>query len=434
MAATWRLGRFLLLGMVLGTVCAYPGARAQQVPVFADKAAPLARGERPMPKRIHLTSRLFRLPLQIDPATASKTKDVCVFVKPVPGEWMCIEKTTGYVKQITCQLPRDGEYWLTVVTIDKQGNASPQDFTREPPNMILTVETVAGKNQPAKSQDQPATKGEFNMPPPLPPEAVKRDPILPPLPPETKNVVAPERVALPPPNVLPPLQMEKQPETKSPATSDPGSQFLNSTRVGIDYNVKRIGPSGLGKLEIWITPDHGKSWKRLDRVKDHGNRAEVELPGEGPFGLRLVATNGNGFGGKTPVAGEAPSVLFEVDMTAPVIHSLELDPVSKTSTVDIRWKVSERNLGSDCVTLSYASQRGGPWQMLATRLKNDGLYTWTLPRDLPQQVFVRLEVRDLAGNIARSETTNPLTIDFTEPDLTVINVVPLPSGVVPASK
>ncbi|MCI0378126.1 MAG: hypothetical protein L0215_10990, partial [Gemmataceae bacterium] len=202
---------------------------------------------------------------------------------------------------------------------------------------------------------------------------------------------------------------------------------LNSTRVGIDYNVKRIGPSGLGKLEIWITPDHGKSWKRLEGVKDQGNRAEVELPGEGPFGLRLVATNGNGFGGKTPVAGEAPSVLFEVDMTAPAIHLLELDPVSKNSTVDIRWKVSERNLGGDCVTLSYASQRGGPWHVLATRLKNDGLHTWTLPRDLPQQVFVRLEVRDLAGNVARTETTNPLTLDFTEPDLAVTNVVPLSS-------
>ncbi|MCI0376334.1 MAG: hypothetical protein L0215_01880, partial [Gemmataceae bacterium] len=195
MAATWRMGRFLLLGMVLGAVCAYPGARAQHVPLSVDPAAPLARGEKPTPKRIHLTSRLFRLPLQIDPATASKTKDVCIFVKPVPGEWMCIEKTTGYVKQITCQLPRDGEYWLTVVTIDKQGNASPQDFTRVPPSMILTVETTAKKNEPAsKSQDHPAAKGEVILPPPLPAEAAKRDAVPPPpLPQGIKNVVAQER-------------------------------------------------------------------------------------------------------------------------------------------------------------------------------------------------------------------------------------------------
>src|SRR5687768_18019653 len=44
-------------------------------------------------------------------------------------------------------------------------------------------------------------------------------------------------------------------------------------------------------------------------------QSEVNLPGEGQFGVRLVITNGNGFGGTPPVRGDAPTCRIEVDST-----------------------------------------------------------------------------------------------------------------------
>ena len=40
-------------------------------------------------------------------------------------------------------------------------------------------------------------------------------------------------------------------------------QILNTTRVGIDYHVGRVGPSGVSKVEVWATQDRGQTWQRV---------------------------------------------------------------------------------------------------------------------------------------------------------------------------
>ena len=41
---------------------------------------------------------------------------------------------------------------------------------------------------------------------------------------------------------------------------------------------------------------------------------------------------------------------------------------------------------------------------------------------VPPQVFLRLTVRDLAGNVAVRQTKDPMLIDLTEPDVTNVGV------------
>ena len=84
------------------------------------------------------------------------------------------------------------------------------------------------------------------------------------------------------------------------SSNSPKRTIVNTTHVGVDYNVGRQGPSGLGKIEVWATPDQGRTWQRVGEDRDHRSPVIADLPGEGVFGIRLVATNGSGFGGKAP--------------------------------------------------------------------------------------------------------------------------------------
>jgi hypothetical protein len=199
-------------------------------------------------------------------------------------------------------------------------------------------------------------------------------------------------------------------------------QFINTSRASLDYRIDQVGPSGVGKVEVWLTSDQGGTWKRLCEDADRRSPAEFELPGDGLYGVRVAVTNGNGFGGRTPTPGEQPQIWIEVDTTPPSVQLKEVEPSTNGGSIDLRWLASDKNLGSEPINLYYATRHEGPWQPLARGLKNDGLYRWTFPRDMGSQFFVRLEAIDLAGNIARCETPNAIVLDMTEPKASVVGV------------
>src|SRR6185503_12141407 len=84
-------------------------------------------------------------------------------------------------------------------------------------------------------------------------------------------------------------------------------QLLNTPKAALEYRIDQIGPSGVGKVEVFITTDNGANWQRLAEDVDKRSPAEITLPGEGVYGVRLIVTNGNGFGGAPPVKGDAPT-------------------------------------------------------------------------------------------------------------------------------
>ena len=45
-------------------------------------------------------------------------------------------------------------------------------------------------------------------------------------------------------------------------------RLVNSTRTTLDYKIEGVGPSGVGKVEIWITGDGGKTWNRKSEDPD----------------------------------------------------------------------------------------------------------------------------------------------------------------------
>jgi hypothetical protein len=241
----------------------------------------------------------------------------------------------------------------------------------------------------------------------------------------------PAPAATPAPAAFPAADPQLASKVFGPGMSGGPHQLLNTTKASLEYKFDNVGQSGIGKVEIYVTKDNGASWELLGEDADRRSPADVNLPGEGVFGIRLVVTNGHGFGGRPPAHGEAPTSTIEVDMTPPIVELHEVEPVAKDGRLEIRWKASDKNLGNDPVNLFYRVRPDAAWMPMAKRLKNDGVYLWTFPRESGNRFYVKIEVADMAGNVTRAECANPVILDMSEPRANVVGITGVqarPSG------
>jgi hypothetical protein len=206
-------------------------------------------------------------------------------------------------------------------------------------------------------------------------------------------------------------------------------QFVNSPRVYLDYRIEALGPSGVGKVEVWTTRDLCQSWQKLCEIADRKSPAELNLPGEGIYGVIMVVSNGRGFGAVPPNAGDAPDTWIEVDTTKPVAELVHVRAGvgDDSAALNIAWNARDKNLSSDSVELYFASRHEGPWQPIARGLKNEGIYRWVPPADAGPHAFIRLTARDLANNVAATETPQPVALDdLSRPRGRVVGVATTP--------
>lgn len=386
-------------------------------------------------------TRNFNLPFKIDPRTQLHVQEMQLWGCDKKGNWQIMDRVAPTANCFTCQVHGDGEYGFSIVTLDRQGKLSPEDVTRRPAELFVVVNSgreTAGRAVPETSK-LVAVKAEEMVEMKLPrPKAPEKNLAMP----ATTTAAAPRNIEnlsaetivevsenSHSPESLPAAAQPELPllPTTAPRTvsSNPGNVVLiNSTQVAIDYNIDRKGPTGVSKVEIYGTTDGGLSWKRFGEDPDRHSPAEVRLPGEGTFGLRLVGFNGNGFG-RSPAPGAQPLTTIEVDLTKPKIQTFKVLPV-KNGKLEIHWKTADKNLGTTPVNVLYSQDRNSAWKPLAKKQAAEGTYRGSIPADIVDRIHLRLEVVDLAGNVSRCETPNPLTLDRTEPDISVVGVTITP--------
>jgi hypothetical protein len=223
-------------------------------------------------------------------------------------------------------------------------------------------------------------------------------------------------------------------ETTSGTLSKPMApanlQVVGSPQIFLNYALENTGPSGVGKVEIYATRDRGQSWHKIAEDTQRKNPAEVVLPGEGVFGLKLVAANGRGFGAQPPQAGDASDWWVEVDTTKPQVKITGIRPGTgqESGSLHLFWQSEDRNLAIDGVELYYAASREGPWTPIAKNLKSSGQHRWSPANDAGAHAFLRVVVRDRAGNVGLSETTQPIPLDDqSRPRAKVIGVTASPT-------
>jgi hypothetical protein len=208
-------------------------------------------------------------------------------------------------------------------------------------------------------------------------------------------------------------------------------QMTNCLQVTLDYEVTKLGPSGLGSVDLYVTQDDGRTWNWLANDPDLKPPITAELPGEGVYGFWLVVKSKVGKGRRPPQSGDLPQMKLEVDTTPPFAELNYPEPVpQRRDALLMTWKATDRNMGPNPITLQWAERPEGPWQSIATDIPNSGRFIWNLPQRIPEKVYLRLTVRDTAGNVSVAETPEPIIVDLNEPEGQLKGVItaPRPTG------
>jgi hypothetical protein len=220
----------------------------------------------------------------------------------------------------------------------------------------------------------------------------------------------------------------------------PPIRYVNSPQVFLDYSVGQVGPSGVSEVQAFITQDNGTNWQPWAQVHHVGQPTEVDpskgpdtlrrmtlqvdLPGEGLYGMFLVVKSGVGKSKPPPAKGTPPQVRFEVDLEEPKgnLYAPEIVPGSKDAVV-LFWDASDRNLTDTPISLEWAEHPNGPWEGIGPpELPNDGRFVWSVPPKTPPMVYLRLRIRDRAGNVGHAQSDRPISIDLHTPEVVEVNV------------
>jgi hypothetical protein len=211
-------------------------------------------------------------------------------------------------------------------------------------------------------------------------------------------------------------------------------ELVNKPQAKIDFQIGKYGASGLGGVDVYVTTDNGTTWTLCpnDRVtlpsasemRGGGGPVTgsvmVDLKQEGVVhGYYIVVKSRAGRGLKPPEPGTPPQVRIEEDITPPQVALFAPQPDSgRRDSLLLTWTATDKNLANNCVTLEWTDRKdGGQWNAIGTPdMANSGQYSWQVPANAPPSVFLRLAVRDTAGNVAVAETQEPVLVDLSVPE------------------
>jgi len=220
----------------------------------------------------------------------------------------------------------------------------------------------------------------------------------------------------------------------------PPVKIVNKREVKLDFEVAKVGPSGLGGADVYVTLNEGAAWSRLPGELSVALAASgdlhagpvrgsvtVQLPAEGTvYGFIVAVKSKAGLARPAPKPGEPPQVRVELDASPPRAELIRPAPdPTQRDTLVLSWTAVDRNMPSNPVTLEWAERKEGPWSPIGGgALPNSGQYAWHLPEGIPSRVFLKLTVRDIAGNAAVAQTDKPELIDLSVPETSIIGVAP----------
>jgi hypothetical protein len=341
---------------------------------------------------------------------------------------------------------------VTEATVDlPEGTASPSELASSDPTDAspLSIDKISSAAQPE------ITAGSGFTPVNAAPAATRRPPMTRPnrlsarpdpvAAPRSRDATAPgegsstdlfstangndSREAINPPNAgASSASTTPAADSVQPSGRDGGTTLLvPGPRFKLQYAVDDPGPNGPATLELWITQDGGRTWIRRGDDPDRVSPIDVDLGGEGTFGLCLVARSASGLGDQPPAPGEPPQSWVEVDSTSPIV---QLQPPQvgtgvNSGKVAIAWRASDLHLAPKSVSILWRpDQPGAGWQPLADGQENVGTFVWIVPANVPPRFHLKVEAVDTLGHHGTAETTDmgPVMVDRSRPRSRIIGL------------
>jgi hypothetical protein len=204
-------------------------------------------------------------------------------------------------------------------------------------------------------------------------------------------------------------------------------QMISTKRFRLDYAIDAIDPSGVAKVDLWMTRDNGQEWTLWGSDPDNVSPFPVQVNEEGRYGFRVVIHSRDGLTGQGPSRGDAPDMFIHVDSQPPLtkITSVPYGRGKEAGRLVINWSVSDPFLTLRPITLSYSRGPSGPWTVIDRGFRNVGRYVWKVDANVPERLFLRIEAIDQAGNVGVHALSQPIDVSGLVPRGTIRGVVPV---------
>jgi hypothetical protein len=224
------------------------------------------------------------------------------------------------------------------------------------------------------------------------------------------------------------------PQPASRLVSGPAMESLrrsahpsDSTRFQLEYDIDAIGPEGVQAVELWITRDGGNSWRRLSTDEDRRSPVDVNVDEEGIYGFRILVISNEGLRARQPKSGDPADLWVNVDITSPTarITAVPYGRGPDAGKLLVQWRAADTNLRMRPVRLLYSPSAQGPWTTIEDGIRNQGQYAWKPGAEVPDQLYLKLEVRDVAGNVGVHQLNRPIDVSGLIPRGHIRGVRPL---------
>lgn len=222
------------------------------------------------------------------------------------------------------------------------------------------------------------------------------------------------------PVATPVMPVEATQDSLAAAAAGPAMQYRGrplrlstSRRFSWEYELQRRDPEDRPlRVELWSTRDGGVSWQRAGIDTDGASPIDVSLPVAGLYGFRLEIATDTAGATMAPPSGTTPETWVAIDDVPPAV---DLEATAATlgdgrTGIDIRYTSRDELLAPRSVKISFSPHANGPWSTIAAGLDAEGMHRWEPERSVPGQVFIRVETRDVAGNIGHAVTSEAVTV------------------------
>lgn len=219
----------------------------------------------------------------------------------------------------------------------------------------------------------------------------------------------------------------------------------NEPQVTVEYEIERQGPSGVSRVDVFVSQDEGRTWMDWQHLtrNDFAQGAAapaatlpvtLRLPDrDGQFWYRLVPISGVDLSSGPPKSGDLPDVRIQVDRTVPEITLIGIQPdIRDANALVLSYKATDLNLTASPVRIYWSEAATGDWKSVTpagptgldgTALAAAGKYVWVLPAGMPMKVYLKAVAVDQAGNMGEAVSPQPITIDLLKPTGKVRGVV-----------
>lgn len=189
-------------------------------------------------------------------------------------------------------------------------------------------------------------------------------------------------------------------------------QLSRTRRFAWDYKLPAEIPDASRRhVELWSTRD-GLSWQKAAVDNDAVSPINVALPAAGFYGFRLEIVPDGPDASTGPQPGDTPESWVGVDEDPPLVEFLGAARLaeSESSGIVVRYSSRDQLPAPKTARLLFSPDSEGPWATIASAIDNQGEYLWQPDRATPDQVYLRIEVTDAAGNVGTVTSPDAVTV------------------------